>query len=47
MTYMNDSIDWIGAKEDSMRKYEEEYKKMKDKKIPETDLIIDRISRSR
>lgn len=28
MIYMNDSIDWIGAKEDSMRKYEEEEKKL-------------------
>jgi len=30
-----------------MRKYEEECKQMKDKKIPETDLIIDRIERSK
>lgn len=35
MTYMNDSIDWIGAKEARMRKHEEEYKKMKDKKKPD------------
>lgn len=47
MTYMNDSIDWIGAKEAHMRKYEKELKKMKDKKKPETDLIIDRIERSK
>lgn len=48
MTYINDSIDWIGAKEACMRKKnEEESKKMKDKKKPETDLIIDRIERSK
>lgn len=47
MTYMNDSIDWIGAKEARMRKYEEECKKMEDKKKPETDLITDRIERSK
>lgn len=27
MTYMNDSIDWIGAEETRMRKHEEECKK--------------------
>lgn len=47
MTYINDSIDWIGAKEACMRKNEEERKKMKGKKKPETDLIIDRIERSK
>lgn len=47
MTYMNDSIDWIGAKEAHMRKNEEDSKKMKDKKKPETDLIIDRIEQSK
>lgn len=47
MTYMNDSIDWIGAKEARMRKYEEECKKMEDKKKSETDLIIDRIEHSK
>ena len=47
MTYMNDSIDWIGAKEARMRKHEEECKKMKYEKRPDTDLIIDRIERSK
>lgn len=47
MTNVEDYIDWIGAMEARMRKYEEESKKMKDEKKPETDLIIDRIERSK
>lgn len=47
MTYMNDRIDWTGVKEASMRKYEEECEQMSNKKKPETDLIIDRIERSK
>lgn len=43
MTYMNDSIDWIGDKEARMRKNEEESKKMKDKKKPETDWFREKL----
>lgn len=47
MANIEDYIDWIGAKEASMRKYERESRLMKDKKKTETDLIIDRIERSK
>lgn len=47
MANIEDYIDWIGAKEASMRKYEQESRLMKDKKKTETDLIIDRIERSK
>lgn len=47
MTNLKDRIDWIGVKEAEMREYEQECKQMKDKKKPETDLIIDRIERSK
>lgn len=47
MSTITTSIDWIDVMEARMRKYEEECKQMKDKKIPETDLIIDRIARSK
>lgn len=47
---LNELRRYIGMKEvepTRMRKHEEEYKKMKDEKKPETDLIIDRIERSK
>lgn len=47
MANIEDYIDWIGAKEVSMRKYEQERKQMEEKKKTETDLIIDRIERSK
>lgn len=47
MANIEDYIDWIGAKEASMRKYEQERKQMEEKKKTETDLIIDRIERSK
>ena len=47
MSTITTSIDWIDVMEVRMRKYEKERKKMKDKKIPETDLIIDRIASSK
>lgn len=47
MSTITTSIDWITVMETRMRKYEKELKKMKDKKKPETDLIIDRIERSK
>lgn len=47
MSAITTSIDWIDVMETRMRIYEKEYKKMRDKKKPETDLIIDRIERSK
>lgn len=47
---LNELRKYIGMKEvepTGMRKHEEEHKKMKDEKKPETDLIIDRIERSK
>lgn len=47
---LNELRRYIGMKEvepTRMRKHEEEHKKMKDEKKPETDLIIDRIIRSK